>query len=65
MKRKSYDTVTEAMANLKKLNYTIGFSILTDKECLVCHLKAIVLSLDNFEIDHFKGSTEIAIQEMK
>lgn len=53
MKRKSYDTVTEAMTDLKKLGYTIDFSILTDKECLVCHLTASELSPDDFEIDHF------------
>tara|TARA_R110002049_G_scaffold189489_2_gene357857 strand:+ start:303 stop:626 length:324 start_codon:yes stop_codon:yes gene_type:complete len=53
MERKSYDTVTEAMAALKKLGYTIDFSILTDKECLICHLTATELSPDDFEIDHF------------
>jgi len=29
MPRKNYDTVTEAMADLKKLGYPIDFSILT------------------------------------
>lgn len=53
MKRKSYDTVTEAMADLKELGYTIDFSILTDKECLICHLTNTVLSPDDFEIDDF------------
>lgn len=53
MKRKDYDTVTEAMADLKKLGYTIDFSILTDKECLVCHKTSIELSPEEFEIDHF------------
>lgn len=53
MKRKNYDTVTEAMADLKKLGYTIDFSILTDKECLICHLTGTVLSPDDFEIDDF------------
>ncbi|MCK0158516.1 phosphoribosylpyrophosphate synthetase [Cellulophaga sp. F20128] len=53
MERKSYDTVTEAMADLKKLGYTIDFSILTDKECLICHLTATELSPDDFEIDRF------------
>lgn len=53
MKRKNYDTVTEAMADLKKLGYTIDFSILTEKECLVCHKTSIELSPDEFEIDHF------------
>ncbi len=31
MKRKNYDTVTEAMADLKKMGYTIDFSILTER----------------------------------
>ena len=53
MNRKNYDTVTEAMTDLKKLGYTIDFSILTDVECLVCHLMATVLSPDDFEIDDF------------
>lgn len=53
MKQKSYDTVTEAMTDLKKLGYTIDFSILTDKECLVYHLTSTELSPDDFAIDHF------------
>lgn len=53
MTRKNYDTVTEAMADLKKLGYTIDFSILTDKECLICHITETALSPDDFEIDHF------------
>lgn len=53
MMQKSYDTVTEAMTDLKKLGYTIDFSILTDKECLICHLTATELSPDDFEIDQF------------
>lgn len=53
MKRNSYDTVTEAMTDLKVLGYTIDFSILMDKECLICHQTSTVLSPDNFEIDDF------------
>lgn len=53
MKGKNYDTVTEAIRDLKKLGYTIDFSILTEKECLICHITATVLSPDDFEIDHF------------
>lgn len=53
MKRRSYDTVNEALTDLKKLGYTIDFSILTDKECLICHLSNTVLSPDDFEIDSF------------
>lgn len=53
MNRKNYDTVTEALADLKKLGYTVDFSVLTDKECLICHLTATVLSPDDFVIDDF------------
>ena len=53
MKRKNYDTVTEAMADLKKLGYTIDFSILTEEECLICHSTATELSPEDFEIDQF------------
>lgn len=53
MQRKNYDTVTEAVADLKKRGYTIDFSILAEKECLICHLTATVLSPDDFEIDDF------------
>lgn len=61
MKRQTYDTVTEAMVDLKKLGYTIDFSILTDKECLICHLTSTTLSPDDFEIDNFyrfEGDTD-------
>lgn len=61
MDPKSYDTVTEAMADLKKQGYTIDFSLLTEKECLICHLTSTVLSPDDFEIDsfyRFEGDTD-------
>ncbi len=61
MKRKCYDTVTEAMADLKKRGYTIDFSILPDKEFLHSQLPATVLSPDEFEIDdfyRFEGETD-------
>ncbi|WP_452224430.1 phosphoribosylpyrophosphate synthetase [Lacinutrix chionoecetis] len=53
MKRKSYDTVTEAMADLRKRGYTIDFSILTTNESLISHQTATELSPADFEIDHF------------
>jgi len=61
MKRKSYDTVTEAMSGLRKLGYTIDFSILTDQECLVCHHTASHLSPNQFGIDcfyRFEGNSD-------
>lgn len=51
--KENYDTVTEAMDDLKRLGYTVDFSILTEKECLICHLTSTVLSPDDFEIDNF------------
>ena len=53
MENKSYDTVSEAMNDLKKRGYTIDFSIMADKECIVCHKTETELSPDDFEIDHF------------
>lgn len=61
MPRKNYDTVTEALADLKKRGYTIDFSIITDEECVVCRLTSTVLSPDDFEIDdlyRFEGNTD-------
>lgn len=51
--RKNYDTVTEAMADLKRLGYNIDFSIREDKDYLIGHSTATVLSPDDFEIDGF------------
>lgn len=53
MKQKGYNTVSEAMNDLKKRGYTIDFSILADKECLICNKTEIALSPEEFEIDHF------------
>jgi len=53
MNEKSYDTVTEAMAELKKLGYTIDFSLLPEKECIICHDTKTELSPDDFKIDSF------------
>lgn len=53
MRKKDYDTVTEAISDLQKEGYTIDFSILSDKDCLICHKTGIELSPENFEIDAF------------
>lgn len=61
MERKSYDTVSEAINDLQKLGYTFDFSIVADKECLVCHKTGTELSSDEFEIDQFfrfEGDTD-------
>lgn len=46
MKRKNYDTVTEAVNDLQNLGYSIDFSVMADKECLVCHKTGTELSIE-------------------
>ncbi len=53
MKRKSYDTVTEAMSDLKLLGYTKDFSIMSEQDRLLCNRTSVALSPEDFEIDHF------------
>ena len=53
MNKKSYDTVTEAMTELKKIGYTTAFSLMTEKECIICHETKTELSPDDFKIDGF------------
>lgn len=53
MQKKSYDTVSEAMTDLKKLGYTVDFSILAEKDCVICHKTKTELSPDDFAIDGF------------
>jgi len=53
MIEKSYDTVTEIMTAHKKLGYTIGFSITTEKEGIICHETKTELSPNDFKIDGF------------
>lgn len=57
----SYQTVSEAMNELAKRGYTTDFSILVEKECLVCNQTAKQLDPDEFEIDEiyrFEGNTD-------
>lgn len=59
--RKNYETVSEAVNDLNRRGYTTDFSILTEKECLVCNKTATQLSPDEFEIDEtyrFEGLTD-------
>jgi hypothetical protein len=53
MNWKSYDTVSEAINDLQKLGYSVDFSLMDDKDCIVCHKTATELSPNDFEIDHF------------
>jgi hypothetical protein len=55
---KSYDTVTEALQDLKSNGYTVDFNIAFDK--LVCSNNKICLNPDEFEITavyRFEGDT--------
>jgi len=61
MEQKSYDTVSEAMNDLKELGYTTDFSLLAHHDCLVCRRSSLELSPDDFEIDQihrFEGDSD-------
>lgn len=62
MKIKSnYETVSEAVNDLVKKGYTTDFSVLAEKECLLCNTTSVQLSPDEFEIDEtyrFEGMTD-------
>ena len=54
-------TVSEAVNDLIKRGYTTDFSILVEKECLICNKTSIQLPPDEFEIDEiyrFEGMTD-------
>lgn len=60
-KQRNYETVSEAIADLIKRGYVTDFSVLVDKECLVCHKTDRELSPDDFEIDEtyrFEGDSD-------
>lgn len=57
----SYDTASQAVNGLVKRGYSANFSLLADKECLICHSPSVELSPDDFEIDEiyrFEGMTD-------
>lgn len=58
---KSYETVTEAMEDLKKRGYTAQFSSDEARHCLICNNPTVELTPDAFEIDEiyrFEGMTD-------
>lgn len=60
---RNYDTVSEAINDLIKRGYTTDFSVLTDKECLVCKHTSLQLSPEEFVIDEvyrFEGPSDPA-----
>ena len=59
--KRNYETVSEAVNDLNKRGYVTDFSILVEKECLICNKTAAQLSPDEFEIDEiyrFEGMTD-------
>lgn len=63
MTQKGYDTASEAINALVKQGYTTNFSLVTEKECLLCHSTSQELSPEDFEIDEihrFDGMTDPA-----
>lgn len=44
----TYDTVSQALSGLRERGYTIDFNI--EQDCIVCHLSALKLRADEFEI---------------
>lgn len=49
----TYNTVTEAISELRKKGYSIDFNIVSDNECVVCSQRQIIMSADDFEIDAY------------
>lgn len=60
-KNADYETISEAMNALQKKGYTTDFSILKERDCLLCKSIDKQLSSDDFEIDEifrFEGDTD-------
>jgi hypothetical protein len=56
-----YDTVSEAVNNLKKRGYTIDFNL--EYDCIICHETPVSLMPHEFEITEvhrFEGATDPA-----
>lgn len=57
----NYDTVTEAIQDLKERGYTLDLNIHPEKVCLMCHSTALELAPDDFCIDEiyrFEGNSD-------
>ncbi|TSJ45479.1 phosphoribosylpyrophosphate synthetase [Fluviicola chungangensis] len=58
---RDYETVSEAVNDLKKRGYTADLSMEAERDCLVCRATATELSPEDFEIDEvyrFEGMTD-------
>ncbi|WP_430405043.1 phosphoribosylpyrophosphate synthetase [Fluviicola sp.] len=61
MEQRDYETVTEAVNDLKKRGYTSDLSMEADKDYLFCNSTATELSPEDFTIDElyrFEGMTD-------
>lgn len=61
MAERDYETVSEAVNDLKKRGYTSDLSMEAEKECLICSGTATQLSPEDFTIDEvyrFEGMTD-------
>ncbi len=61
MNRHSYDTASEAINDLIRRGYTTDFSLLNEKDCIICKQTTLELSPDEFDIDEiyrFEGNTD-------
>ncbi len=61
--QKYFDTVTETLNYLISKGYTTDFSLISDKECLMCNTTKRELSAEEFEIDEvhrFEGNSDPA-----
>ncbi|MBL7923641.1 MAG: phosphoribosylpyrophosphate synthetase [Bacteroidia bacterium] len=59
--QKYFETVSEALKDLKDRGYTTDFSILAEQNCLVCNKTTLQLAPEDFEIDEvyrFEGNTD-------
>lgn len=57
----TYNTVSEAIAELKKRGFTYDYAIQSENECLVCHKTGLSLSPIDFVIDEihrFEGDSD-------
>lgn len=57
----TYDTLTDALEQIKTNGYTHDFSLRADGACLVCNSVSVSLSPRDFEIDEiirFEGQTD-------
>lgn len=61
MERRDYETVSEAVNDLKKRGYTSDLSMEAEKDCLICSSTATQLSPEDFTIDEvyrFEGMSD-------